>query len=437
MGLLTDKTDPATLQTAAGMPDIKCMNETLVFSPTEKTRLSELAKRVAEIAALPVQEKKARLWMKHNDLKTQEPLIFIDPENGWNECIPADTLMCIAPMARVWEMFLLKQIYWFEKLKDDKVIEPFFDVPLSYSDTGWGLELKKAGGTHGGSYKVIQAIRDYDEDLPKVHYPKILIDHEESERVMDLAHEVLGDILTVRQKTSWWWTLGMTWDFINLRGLEDFMLDMIEYPEDVHKLMSLLCDGVLDKLDFLQTSGYLSSNADGTYIGSGGFGYTEDLPGPGTKSVVTTMDMWGFVESQETVAVSPGMYGEFVYPYHKKIAKRFGLNCYGCCESYNMRWEYVKELPGLRRVSVSPWADLSSLRDLLGIKYVASIKPNPAHLAIKTMDEDVVRSEIRNAVSCAKDCVVEILMKDNNTLGKNPLNASRWVEIAREEISGA
>jgi len=431
------KIDQATLQTAEGLPNIKSMNEVLVFSSKEKEQLRKLAKRVAEIAALPGEQKKAKLWTEHNDLKTQEPLVFIDPENGWNECIPANTLTCIAPMARVWEMFLLKQIYWFEVLKDDKVIEPFFNVPFSFSDTGWGVELGKIGGLNGGSYKHIQAIRDYDEDFPKVHYPKIIIDHEESERVMELAHELFNDIITVRQKGSWWWSLGMTLDFICLRGLEAFMCDMVEYPEYVHKLMSLLCDGIMDKLDFLQENGYLSSNTEGTYVGSGGFGYTEDLPKPGEKPNMTTMDMWGFVESQETVVVSPHMYFEFIFPYHKRITERFGLNCFGCCEYYSTRWEYVKMLPRLRRISVSPWEDWSKSPELLGRNYIASIKPHPAYLALNSMNEDAARAELKKAAACIKDCVVEIIMKDNNTLGKNPLNASRWVEIAREEIAKA
>ena len=31
--------------------------------------------------------------------------------------------------------------------------------------------------------------------------------------------------------------------------------------------------------------------------------------------------------------------------------------------------------------------------------------------------------------------IVELLMKDNHTLGHNPANASRWVQIAREEVA--
>ena len=435
MEFIANKPDPATLQTASGIPTVKRMSDSFLFETSEKDRLRELAKRVAEIAALPVQAEKAKLWEKHNGLKTSQPLVFIDPENGWNECIPADTLMCRTPMARVWEMFLRKQIYWFEILKDDKVIEPYFDVPHSYSDTGWGVELGRVSGGREGSFKIIQAIKDYDEDISKVHYPRIIINWEESDNILELAHDLFDGILTVRRKTIWWWSLGMTRDFINLRGLEDFMCDMIEQPEYVHKLMSILCEGTLDRLDLLQKNGFLALNTGGTYVGSGGFGFSDELPGPEyDPQKITTMDMWGFVESQETSSVSPEMYNEFVFPYHKRVAERFGLNCFGCCEGFDSRWKYAKNLPRLRRISVSPWGKWETLEELLGKDYIASIKPNPSHLALANMDEEVVRGEIRKALEFSKKCVPELIMKDNNTLGKNPRNAARWVEIAREEI---
>jgi antitoxin component of MazEF toxin-antitoxin module len=428
------KRDPATLQTASGMPVIKVMNESLTVSPKEKDRLQELGKRVAEIAALPVQAEKASLWQRHNDLETQEPVVFIDPENGWNECIPAESLQCTTPIARVWEMFLRKQIYWFEVLKDDKVIEPYFDVPYSYSDTGWGLDLKREHGGGGGSFIIVPAVEDYDDDLPGLRFPKIIIDQAESDAVLALAHEVFDGILTVRRKTVWWWSMGMTRNFIDIRGLENFLCDLIAEPENVHKLMDLLCEGWLGRIDDLEQGGYLCSNADGTYVGSGGFGFTKNLAKPGGK--VTAMDMWGLVESQETVAVSPAMYGEFILPYHIKIAERFGLNCYGCCEGFDKRWEYVKTIPRLRRVSVSPWSDWSTLPGLLGKNYIASVKPGPTPLALSVLDEDAACADLRKAVGAVKDCVVEIIMKDNHTLGGNPRNAARWVELARQAVAG-
>lgn len=434
MGLIEHKKDPATEQTAAGYPEVESMGSSFQFQPREIETLRTLAKQVAEIAARPEMEKKARLWTMHNDLQTDEPLVFIDPENGWNECIPADSLLCEDPLARVWEMSLRKQIFWAEKMKDDKVIEPYLDVPYSYHDTGWGLKLGKTGGENGGSYIVKQAIEDYEEDFEKIHHPEYVINWEESEKLMELAHSVFDGILTVRRKNTWWWTLGLCWDYVNLRGMEDFMCDFLTEPEWVERMLDLLCEGKLRMLDSLEAQGLLAQNTGGTYVGSGGFGYTSQIPTVAQGTNVTTKDMWGFCESQETSSVNPDFYGEFIFPRHKRILERFALSCYGCCEAYNPRWKYVKQLPNLRRVSVSPWANWSTVPEYLGKNYIASVKPQPTPLGTYYMNEAVVREDCRRAVEQTKGGICEFIMKDNHTLGNNPHNAIRWVEIMREEI---
>lgn len=434
MALLDHKKDPASEQTAAGYPEIKAMDTSFVFIDGEKETLKRLAYQVADIAGRKEMAEKARLWTAHNDLQTDQPVVFIDPENGWNECIPGKTLECRDPLARVWEMALRKQIFWADKMKDDKVIEPYFDVPYSYSDTGWGLRLSKIGGEDGGSYIVRQAIEDYEEDFQKLHHPEYIIDWEESETVMALAHELFDGILTVRRKNTWWWTLGLCWDYVNIRGMEDFMCDFVSEPEWAEQMLDLLCEGKLRMLDFLEENHLLAQNTEGTYVGSGGFGFTNDIPVVKQGALVTTHDMWGFCDSQETVAVNPDIYGEFILPRHKKILERFALNCYGCCEPFNPRWRYVKQLPNLRRVSVSPWADWSTVPELLGNDYIASVKPMPTPLASYHMNEEVVRRDCRRAVEETKGGICEFIMKDNHTLGNNPQNAIRWVEIMREEI---
>ena len=71
-------------------------------------------------------------------------------------------------------------------------------------------------------------------------------------------------------------------------------------------------------LDFLETNGLLSLNTEGAYVGSGGFGWTTSLPQADyDPDHVRTIDMWGFAESQETVAVSAQMFEEFIFPYQK------------------------------------------------------------------------------------------------------------------------
>lgn len=428
--------DPATLQTASGYPKLKTMGTKLDFCARETEVLRTLAKKVAEISARPAMAQKAKLWKAHNDLETDTPLVFIDPENGWNEIIPAGRLLCEDPLARVWEMALRKLIFWADELKDDRVIEAVFDVPYSYSDTGWGLTLGRVGGENGGSFAVKQALTDYEKDFNKIHHPEIVLDGPESEHVLALAKDVFGGILQVRRKAIWWWSLGLTRDYIDMRGLEDFMVDMLAAPEWVRRMMNLLCEGKLAMLAFLEQNGLLPDNTGATYVGSGGFGFTDELPQPGfNPKHVRTMDMWGFCESQEMVSCSPDMYAEYVFPYHKRILERFGLNCFGCCEGYDNRWHIVKQLPRLRRVSVSAWSDWRTVPEMLGKAYIASIKPSPVYLANPSMNEALVRADARRGVEQTKGGICEFIMKDNHTLGGNPRNAVRWVEIMREEIA--
>jgi hypothetical protein len=70
---------------------------------------------------------------------------------------------------------------------------------------------------------------------------------------------------------------------------------------------------------------------------------------------------------------------------------------------------------------------------LLENKYVFSLKPNPAAIATPQIDEAAIRRELRRALDVARGCVVEVIMKDNHTLGNRPENAVRWCRIAREE----
>lgn len=427
--------DPSMEQTAAGLGTTRGIAGNLKYSIKEKQTLRSLAGKVAELASRPIEQEKSRLWTRLNDLGDTRPLIFCDPENGWNEIITQDQIECINPLLRVWEMHLRKEIFWGEEMGDDKVIEPYFNVPYNYEDTGWGIHEEKIGGAHGGSYTWIPPIKDYEKDFMKMRFPEIIVDYDMTNMVLGIAEELFGDILEVRLRGIWWWTLGMTWDYITLRGLQNFMLDLCDQPEWVHRMMAFMRDGNLRKIDFLEENGLLALNTEGSYVGSGGFGWTEQLPHNDFNSEkVRPFDMWGFAESQETVGVSPDMFEEFVFPYQKPILERFGLNCYGCCEPLDPRWHIVKKIPRLRRVSTSPWADREKIADLLGKEYLVSLKPSPTPLAQKHMDENLVRSELRRDLDILKGCHVELIMKDNNTLGGSKTNAVRWCRIAREEI---
>jgi len=371
----------------------------------------------------------------HNDLQLVRPLVFCDPEMEWNEIIGQNQILCKKPLFRVWEMILRKEIHWATQLQDDRVIEPFFNVPYEYVDMGWGLKEIVHQQNDRGSYVWDPPLTNYDEDFNKLRFQRIEVDFEKTQRIVGLANDVLGDILTVRFRGVWWWTLGMTWSYILLRGLENLMVDMMVNPDGVHKLMSFLRDGTMQFIDFLENKGLLTLNNGGAYVGSGVFGWTSQLPQIGfNPDKIRTGDMWGFAESHETVRVSPEMFEEFIFPYQLPILERFGLNCYGCCEPLDLRWHVVKKVPRLRRVSVSPWSDHALMSEYLQNKYVLSMKPSPTPLAMPEIDKTVIRAGLRKDIKATRGCHVEIIMKDNHTLGNNPNNAVYWCSIAKEEM---
>ena len=405
-------------------------------SPQDRDILRRLAGRLAELAARPEQQEKRDLWYRHNALEPTRPVIFCDPENGWNEIIPASQLQCQGDLARGWEMGLRKEIFWGESMGDDKVVDAVLNVRHVFTETDWGMQQTIHKVDPLGAYCWDAPLTDW-KDLDRLHFPAITLDPEGSESLLDLARRTFQGLLTVRRKTVWWWSLGMTWTLINLRGLTQVMMDMYDYPRQLHRLMALLRDGHLARLDFLESSNLLSLNNDNSYVGSGGFGFSRELPRKDFAGRVRTIDLWGFGESQETVQVSPEMFEEFVFPYQLPLLERFGLNCYGCCEPLHTRWHVVKRFPRLRRVSVSAWADLEKMAGQLGAGYVFSYKPNPADLARPRLDAERIRAGLRRAIEITRGCRLEIVMKDNHTLGGNPRNATDWCRMAMEEARRA
>ena len=74
------------------------------------------------------------------------------------------------------------------------------------------------------------------------------------------------------------------------------------------------------------------------------------------------------------------------------------------------------------------------MADVLGRDYVYSRKPNPSYISTRKFDDDVIRNDIRKTLTTAKDCNIEIVMKDVHTLSGEPERMARWVKLTREVI---
>jgi len=405
------------------------------ISRSDKEILRRLANELAVLASQESESKKIKHWYEHNELKNKYPIIFADPENGWNEIITADMIKCRGDLARRWEVVLRKEIFYGREIKDDKPLERIFEIGYTYIDTEWGVIEEYQGGLEGHSYKWEAAINN-EEDIKKIHNPEIIIDYRTTLETLGLAGDVFRDILNVKLRGVFWHGFAYSWDLSKFVGLQDMMLLMYDKPKLIHRLMKIILDGYMAKIDYLEKQNLLTLNNDNFYVGSGGLGFTTELPRESLDGrSVGPQDLWCHTESQETVGVSPQMFEEFIYQYQLPLQKRFGLNCYGCCEALEDRWPIIKDAPNLRRISVSQWADKARMAELLEDKYIYSAKPSPTDLALPQIDEEAARKRLREILEASKGCVVELLMKDNHTLGGNPHNIIRWVEIAREEIA--
>jgi hypothetical protein len=428
--------DPSAIdQTASGLSRTGLSPSQARVDGADAEVLRQLAGRVAELASLPVMDEKRLLWRRHNSLAATRPLVYCDPENGRNEVIPAANLQCTGSLARSWEMRLRKEIFYGESMGDDKPVEALFDVAHVTAPDDWGMEEHYHKTDAAGSYVWDSPLRDYARDLPRLHSPRVSIDQETTQACLSIAHRLFDDSLHVRLKSAWWWSLGVTYPAVRFRGLDTLLYDLVDHPEELTELLRRISAGYLEKLDWLEARGLLSANNDSTYVGSGGLGYTDELPT--AEGTVRCAQMWGFTESQETVSVSPEMYERFIFPFEKPIMDRFGLTCYGCCEPLHTRWSIVKRHHALRRVSCSPWADVEKMAGFLGDRYIYSMKPNPAAIATPVIDEQAIRAALRRDLAITRGCRVEIIMKDNHTVGRNPLNPARWCRIAREEADRA
>lgn len=404
----------------------------------------EILRRAAEekmaVAADPVNRERRDAWLAHDAGTGGRPMILAEWGSIDDPLKPGDCssqLRCTGDWARGIEWQLRADILRFRKLRDDHVVEPWFNLNWRVATSDYGVQKKTESADNAGLRGAVHwepALADLDADFGKLKPRTFSVDREGSLLEKAAVDDVIGDICPTRLRGAFWWTMGMTIVAIDLIGLENLMLAMYDNPAGLHRLMAFLRDDHLAFARWLEREGLLSLNNENDYIGSGSEGYTRTLPQPDWKpgDPVRLKDCWVLLESQETVGVGPDLFEEFIFPYQLDVAHEFGKCYYGCCEPVNSRWHVLKKLPNLARVSVSPWADQAFMAQACGRNVVFSRKPNPAQISTAVFDEHSIRADLRETLETAQGCRLEIIMKDVHTLHNEPWRIARWVELARE-----
>ena len=401
-----------------------------------------LARRKREIGELPCQAATLRRWADLNDRRMVRPqvLIFQIPWQEF-ETVDPDALRprCADPWLREVEINLRQELYQWNHFAGDMVVDPFLVCrrvggPSSvYADYGLQEQQISEAGAHD---VLLRPIINSLADVEKICKPRVWVDDAETERRRQLLEEaVAGEIPVVVQGiTTQWHT---PWDMaVHWYGVERLMYDLIDNPDVVAAVCARMCAITGEVLDEQERLGLLDVGNGNYNVGSGGLGCTDELPATLTGRCATPRDQWGCGNAQIFSEVSEAMHEEFSLQFERPVIERFGLSYYGCCEQLHGKINMLRKIRNLRKISMSPRADLRTGAEAVGRDYVMSFKPNPAHLATDKFDEQLVRRYLAESLTAMRGCNVEIILKDISTARSDPQRLSRWAQLAME-IAGA
>ncbi|MEE4194744.1 MAG: hypothetical protein V2J07_06075 [Anaerolineae bacterium] len=406
----------------------------------DKTILQNLAAQLAEIAALPVQEEKRELWRKLNALQPERPMVMID-QVCWHEMNVNDelTLLCEDAECRQLETVLRRILYQWKHFRVDMVVEPFIRIPKAINGMTLGLKVEEETAILDPNNDVISHYYENqfvtDADLDKIKEPIITHDAAETARRLEVAHEVFDGILAVRAEGADPYL--SLWDPISTwMGVEPAMMAMIEKPDYIHELLERMTTAYLSMLDQLEEQGLLCGPQSLIHCTGA---YTTELPKPGyDPAKPRTQDRWMFGLAQMLGSVSPRMFKTFEVDYASRICERFGLVYYGCCDPLHDRMQYVRMIPNVRKVSMSPWVKEDVGAEQIHGDFVYSRKPNPAHVAMDAFNPDLIRETLTYTRDlCAQyNTTLELILKDISTVRYEPQRLTQWAQIAMEVVGG-
>ena len=387
-------------------------------STNDRSRLRALAAEYAEVTNSEKMDSRREVWRRSNRL-IERTVPFQIEDNGtfFTDLVPA--LQCDGEAERGFEHEMLVAITNHRLIDDDRVFPPYFGVPWHVSRPSMCDVQIKHGTDRTGrqlGYETSEPLADLGNSLHKLRRGEFRVDRGATHRRAELAEGLFGDLLPVKVTCPHTLAVGtsLAYKAVIWMGMDNFYVAMIEQPENVHRFFDFIATEGVEFLDWLEAEDLKTPNSGEYCVGSGSCGYTDELPKSSGR--LTAADCWAFHEAQESIGLSPAMYAEFIHPYQRRTADRFGLVYYGCCEPVHHLWPVLKGFENLRKVTVSPWCDQASIAASVGKDVVLSRKPHPMQLCGETFDPLAFEAHIRETLDMAADNFVELIFRDTCTL---------------------
>lgn len=438
-------------------------------SDHDRTILRDLGQRIADLAALPEQQVTRRQWVALNGLRPERPMVAID-QLPWHELEygePELVTHCSNPFLRGYEIQARRTLYRSTHMRADMVVDAEVLVPkVIRAERGFGVSMREETAAIDPRNDVVaHRYLDQlgsDESVEKIVPPTLTLDEDLTRRLEATVQEVFDGVLPVRLQgwvpgISQWpgldvqpetkqlanvWPVDTLvagfnmWDVIAAwRSVDSILMDLALRPDHMHRIISRLTDAYLDALDDMETRGLLGWGQSEIHCTPC---YTDELPHSGFDPAhPRAEDLWTMGMAQILTSVSPRMFEDFEVDYARRWFSRFGLGYYGCCDVLDERVDIIRTIPHVRKISMSPWADVDRGAEAIASDFVFSAKPNPAYLARDRFHPDAVERDLKRTIdSCRRNGTpLEIILKDVSTIRNDPARLREWVDIAMRLVT--
>jgi len=400
----------------------------------DKRIMTDLAKRVSEIASQDIMDQRRTLWSRHNAFNKGRVPIYIR-DGGWSNEVLRPTLQCEDEFLREHELFLKKMIAQ-EQIGDDFVIEPWINLSATKILPGegpWGKMYEiHDSGFENGARKFDKVVEDLN-DISMLIEPNHEIDEYQTNLNFEMLSEAISDSIEINvDRTPLWW--GFEADISTrlgyIRGLEQIMWDMYDDPKGLKELLSFMRDGIIKAQKQAEDANHLTLTS---HINQS-MCYIDGLEGPKANSEpVKRNQLWAFSAAQEFALISPQMHDEFMFQFQIPILEPFKYVAYGCCEDLTDKIDMLRQLKNIRRIAVSPFSDVKKCAKEIKGDYIASWRPDPARTVCLDFDTDVIKDIIKEADQAFKeqDCLYDICLKDVHTIKGDFNRLVDFVKITR------
>lgn len=394
--------------------------------------IRSIAKRKLEYANSPENDRILKKWDALANGRRETPTVRLLFSNFMHEVI-TPRLQCTGKTARGIESSLLFALVGRDLFQDDTPISATYDIRWNTWVNPFGIspQVTRAEGKNAMGFHIDPVITDLSMEKDKLRGGGFGVDREATRKRAELVGELIGDILPVRMVQSSL-TGFLTNPLVRLMGMESYYISMYDCPEDLHEVMDMATTIYENYYDFLEQEKLLLPTCGISPVDQESFAFNSELP---SDKVEKTTQCWGFLESQETTAVSPEMYGEFVYPYQERLVKRFGLLSYGCCERVDAIWpDYLSKWKNLRKLSVSPFNNEAQVGEYLrGSNVVYYSKPRAEFVTNPgPMDEEALKNYFKEVCQAASGCLFEVAQREVGTIFGDYDRGRRYVEIMKE-----